>query len=123
VLFFARISAKLNLFFGVPRVNVEFLPKPLSHLASHFRKAPMNWVFPISITALSFASACWMERAIAAPTDGAFIGHILLAALTLLALLEHWFMVLPLPDRKLWVWMIPDRTLALLDKKEPNHGL
>ena len=123
VLFFARISAKLNLFFGVPRINVEFLPKPLSHLASHFRTAPMNWVFPISITSLSFAAACWMERAVAAPTDGAFIGHILLAALTLLALLEHWFMVLPLPDRKLWVWMIPDRSLALLDKKEPNHGL
>ncbi len=123
VLFFARISAKLNLFFGVPRINVDFLPKPLSHLASHFRTAPMNWVFPISITALSFASACWIERAIAAPTDGAVIGFILLAALTLLALLEHWFMVLPLPDAKLWTWMIPDRTLHLLDKKEPNHGL
>jgi putative photosynthetic complex assembly protein 2 len=123
VLFFARISAKLNLFFGVPRINTHFLPKPLSHLASHFRMAPMNWVFPISITALSFASACWMERAIAAPTEAAFIGHILLAALTLLALLEHWFMVLPLPDAKLWAWMIPDRTLHLLDKKEPRHGL
>jgi putative photosynthetic complex assembly protein 2 len=123
VLFFARISAKLNLFFGIPRINTGFLPTPLAHLPSHFRKAPMNWVFPISITALSFASACWMERAIAAPTDAAFVGHILLAALTLLALLEHWFMVLPLPDAKLWAWMIPDRSLALLDKKEPNHGL
>ena len=123
LLFFARISAKLNLFFGVPRINTGLLPRPLSHLASHFRTAPMNWVFPISITALSFAAACWMERAVAAPTDGAFIGHILLAALTLLALLEHWFMVLPLPDAKLWTWMIPDRTLALLDKKEPTHGL
>jgi putative photosynthetic complex assembly protein 2 len=123
ILFFARISAKLNLFFGVPRINIEFLPRPLSHLASHFRTAPMNWVFPLSITALSFAAACWMERAVAAQTDAAYIGHILLAALTLLALLEHWFMVLPLPDKKLWQWMIPDRTLTILDKKEPNHGL
>jgi len=32
-----------------------------------------------------------------------------LAALTALALLEHWFMVLPLPDAKLWRWMLPDR--------------
>lgn len=107
ILFFARISAKLNLFFGVPRIHTEFLPRPLSHLASHFRLAPMNWVFPISVTALSFAAACWMERAWSATTEEAFIGHVLLAALTLLALLEHWFMVLPLPDQKLWRWMLP----------------
>ncbi len=112
VLFFARISAKLNLFFGVPRIHTEFLPKPLAHLASHFHHAPMNWVFPISVTALTFAAACWMERALAAPSDGAMIGHILLTALTLLALLEHWFMVLPLPDEKLWRWMLPAATPA-----------
>jgi putative photosynthetic complex assembly protein 2 len=107
ILFFARISAKLNLFFGVPRIHTEFLPKPLSHLSSHFKNASMNWIFPISITALSFAAACWMERAYAAPTDAALVGHVLLAALTVLALLEHWFMVLPLPDQKLWRWMLP----------------
>jgi len=108
ILFFARASAKLNLFFGVPRINTEFLPRPLAHLASHFRHARMNWLFPISITLLTFAAACWLERALAAPTDAAQAGHILLTALTLLALLEHWFMVLPLPDQKLWRWMLPE---------------
>ena len=107
VLFAARISAKLNLFFGVPRIHTEFLPRPLSHLASHFRRAGMNWVFPISISGLTYASACWMERAAAAPDEGAFVGHVLLTVLTLLALLEHWFMVIPLPDQKLWRWMLP----------------
>jgi putative photosynthetic complex assembly protein 2 len=107
ILFFARISAKLNLFFGVPRIHTEFLPRPLAHLPSHFRHAPMNWVFPVSITALSFASACWLERVWTATTDGQLVGFTLLAALTLLALLEHWFMVLPLPDEKLWRWMMP----------------
>jgi putative photosynthetic complex assembly protein 2 len=107
VLFFARASAKLNLFFGVPRINTEFLPRPLTHLASHFRHARMNWLFPISVTLLTFAAACWLERAVAAPTDAAQAGHVLLTALTLLALLEHWFMVLPLPDQKLWRWMLP----------------
>ncbi|MEY4981960.1 MAG: hypothetical protein RIR62_226, partial [Pseudomonadota bacterium] len=62
VLFFARISAKLNLFFGVPRIHTEFLPRPLAHLPSHFRIAPMNAVFPVSITALTFAAACFLER-------------------------------------------------------------
>jgi putative photosynthetic complex assembly protein 2 len=108
VLFAARISAKLNLFFGVPRIHTEFLPRHLSHLSSHFRMAKMNWVFPVSITILSFGAACWIERAIAATSDGAFVGYVLLAALTLLALLEHWFMVLPLPDEKLWRWMLPE---------------
>jgi putative photosynthetic complex assembly protein 2 len=107
LLFFARASAKLNLFLGVPRINVEFLPGPLTHLASHFAHARMNWLFPVSITGLTFATACWLERAIAAPTEAALIGHALLAALTALALLEHWFMVLPLPDQKLWRWMLP----------------
>ena len=112
VLFFARASAKLNLFFGVPRINTEFLPRPLAHLASHFRRARMNFLFPISVTLLTFAAACWLERAFAAPTDAAQAGHILLTALTLLALLEHWFMVLPLPDQKLWRWMLPEAPAA-----------
>jgi len=113
VLFFARASAKLNLFFGVPRIHTEFLPRPLAHLASHFRHAGMNWLFPISVTALTFAAACWLERAISAPTDAARAGHVLIAALTLLALLEHWFMVLALPDQKLWRWMLPESPASL----------
>ena len=123
VLFFARISAKLNLFFGVPRIHTEFLPRPLAHLPSHFRKAPMNGFFPVSITALSFASACWMERAYTAQTDGHLVGFTLLSALTVLALLEHWFMVLPLPDQKLWRWMIPQpRTAQTLTQLTPANA-
>lgn len=106
-LYFARISAKLNLYFGVPRINTEFLPEALGHLASHFRISRLNWVFPISITALTFAAACWLERLYAASTPGDIAGFALLTAITLLALLEHWLMVLPLPDAKLWRWMLP----------------
>jgi len=107
VLFFARISAKLNLFFGVPRINVDFLPRALGHLPSHFRIRPMNWLFPFSVTALTFAAACWLERLYAAEMPGAITGFALLTALTTLALVEHWVMVLPIPDEKLWRWMLP----------------
>ncbi|NBZ86388.1 putative photosynthetic complex assembly protein PuhE [Stagnihabitans tardus] len=109
VLYFARISAKLNLFLGVPRIHTEFLPQALSHLESHFRRAAMNGFFPVSITLLTFATACWMERAAGATTEASLTGHVLLTVLTALALLEHWFMVLPLPDQKLYRWMLPKR--------------
>ena len=111
VLFAARVSAKLNLFLGVRKINVEFLPEHLNHLPSHFRIARMNWLFPISITALSFAVACFLERIWAVETQADIVGFALLSALSALALLEHWFMVLPLPDEKLWRWMLVERTV------------
>jgi putative photosynthetic complex assembly protein 2 len=109
VLFAARVSAKVNLFLGVPFVNVDFLPRPLAHLPSHFRRGGMNVLFPASVTALTLAAACWLERLHAAEAPGHVVGFSLLTTLTLLALLEHWFMVSPLPDEKLWRWMIPER--------------
>ena len=130
VLYFARLSAKLNLFLGVPRINFEFLPRPLAHLASHFRQSKITGFFPVAVTLLTFAAGCWLERAVSAPTEARQIGFVLLAVLTLLALLEHWFMVLPLPDQKLWRWMMPARktkpakATPLLDSlKENRNGL
>jgi len=107
LLFFARISAKLNLFLGVPRINIQFLPLPLGHLPSHFRFARMNPLFPFSVTALTAATALLLERTMTATTPGTITGFALLTCLCALALLEHWFMVLPLPDEKLWRWMLP----------------
>jgi putative photosynthetic complex assembly protein 2 len=127
VLFFARISAKLNLFFGVPRINVDFLPSALSHLSSYFRIRPLNWLFPISVTALTFAAGCWLERINDAQTQGAITGFALLTAITLLALLEHWVMVLPIPDAKLWRWMLPapktTTPKTTLKHQGGHHGL
>ncbi|MGK7755815.1 MULTISPECIES: putative photosynthetic complex assembly protein PuhE [unclassified Roseovarius] len=124
ILYFARISAKLNLYFGVPRINTEFLPKALGHLASHFRIQRLNWVFPFSISALTFAVACWLERLYAAQTGAEIVGFALLAALAGLALLEHWLMVLPLPDAKLWRWMLPAPKTQNDKAKRPeeSHG-
>jgi putative photosynthetic complex assembly protein 2 len=124
VLFGARISAKLNLFFGVPNINTDFLPSTLRHLPSHFRNRRMNPFFPLSVTALSLAAGFWLERLLTASPPGAEAGFALLTALTLLALLEHWFMVLPLPDRKLWSWMIePAAPKTTPDgRQEKPHG-
>jgi len=107
VLFFARISAKLNLFLGVSKINTEFLPVALAHLPSHFRIAKLNPIFPASIVLLTLATAVWFERLGADTDPGSAVGFALLAMMTALALLEHWMMVLPLPDAKLWRWLLP----------------
>lgn len=122
VLYFARISAKLNLYLGVPRINTEFIPSALSHLPSHFRIRALNWLFPISVTALAFAVACWLERMWATDTLGGLVGFALLTSITALALAEHWLMVLPLPDAKLWRWMLPASTTTQEKTPEGPHG-
>jgi putative photosynthetic complex assembly protein 2 len=110
LLFVARISAKLNLYLGVPRINTDFLPRPLGHLASYFRQGPVSGFFPLSVTLLAITVGCFLERlhaATQAADQGAVIGFTLLSMLSALALLEHWFMVWRVRDDKLWRWMIP----------------
>ena len=122
VLFIARISAKLNLYLGVPYVNVEFLPSTLAHLPSYFRRDRMNNFFPLSVTLLTFATGCWVERAISTGDDSSrAVGFWLLAALTALAVLEHWFMVMNLQDKKLWKWMMPEPRIPVGPYHPASH--
>ncbi|MEO1639673.1 MAG: putative photosynthetic complex assembly protein PuhE [Pseudomonadota bacterium] len=107
VLFLARIMAKLNLFFGVPRINVEFVPDRLQHLTSYFRRGPVTLAFPIAVTLLTALLAICAERLLSASSAPTVVGYTLLTAMAGLALLEHWLMVIPLPDAKLWRWMLP----------------
>lgn len=127
LLFGARILAKLNLFLGVPRINSHFLPRPLAHLPSHFRMRRITAFFPLSVSVLTGLSVLLLERAINVDEPGLAVGYALLTCLCLLALLEHWFMVLPLPDDKLWRWMIPAPKPLILqpqnDTIEDANGL
>ena len=124
ILYFARICAKLNLFFGVPRVNVEFVPATLAHLTSHFKISALNWFFPLSVTILTFALACWIERLISVDLLNQVIGFTLLSSLTAMALLEHWVMVLPIPAAKLWRWMLPqEKQKEEHFRRKDYHGL
>ncbi|MEW9921730.1 putative photosynthetic complex assembly protein PuhE [Marimonas sp. MJW-29] len=116
ILFVARISAKLNLFFGVPRINTEFVPQPLQHLKSYFRQGPITMAFPLGVTFLSITAACFAERMVSASSPEALAGFALLTALATLATLEHWLMVVPLPDAKLWRWMLPESPHATKDR-------
>lgn len=123
VLFGARVSAKLNLFLGVPRINTGFLPQPLSHLAGYFRQGPVSSFFPFSVTLLALALGCLIERLWRATAPGETVGFTLLVALTSLALLEHWFMIWRFHDDKLWRWMIPASTDETTRQRGAKHEL
>ncbi len=101
ILWLMRLSAKLNLFLGVPNLHDELLPRRLSHLRGHFRRGPMNPFLPASIILPLFAAGYLVMAATGsfATTAGA-----LMAALLALAALEHVFMLLPLPVMNLWNW-------------------
>lgn len=111
-LWVTRLSAKLNLFLGVPHFGDELMPAHLEHLRSYFAVRPINLLFPLSVTAITAAAALLVARALhpgALPVEVS--GLICLAALLVLGVLEHWFMVLPVRDAALWRWAA-GRTLA-----------
>jgi hypothetical protein len=110
ILWVMRQSAKLNLFLGVRNLSEEFLPEHLRYLESFFRKRPMNLLLPISITASTMLAVLLWQEALA-DGAGAFqvIGHTFLATMLTLAVLEHWFLVLPLPATALWQWSLRSR--------------
>ena len=119
VLFVMRLSAKFNLFLGVPNLSDEFMPPHLEHLKSYLPRRPTGLFMPISMT-LGLVLAAWLmaQATAAAPHSAAAIGLVLAFALTLLALLEHAFMVLPVRDTALWKWATPrkDDGAALPDE-------
>jgi putative photosynthetic complex assembly protein 2 len=112
VLWVMRLSAKLNVFLGVPNLTEEFLPPSLGFLKSYFAKRPMNLLFPISVTGATLLTWLLVERAMGGGGEFTAAGYTLLATLTALAVLEHWLLVLPLPAAALWSWGLKSREMA-----------
>jgi putative photosynthetic complex assembly protein 2 len=114
VLWVMRLSAKLNLFFGVRNLSEEFLPEQLRYLESYFRRRPMNLLWPVAVSVSSLAAILLWQGAFAGET-GLFeaTGLTFVATLLTLAIVEHWFMVSPLPATLLWKWGLQSR--AALD--------
>ena len=110
VLWWMHQSAKLNVFLGVRNLNEEFLPEHLQFLRSFLTKKPMNLLFPVSVT-VSTVIAVRLVQAAIAPGAGAFhaAGFTFLATMMVLAILEHWLLVLPLPAAALWGWSLRSR--------------
>lgn len=109
VLWLMRWSAKLNLFLGVPNLN-DWLPEHLAYLKSYMPKRSMNLLFPISVTVSTLIVVLMVSRALSpGASEFEVVSLILVASLLALGILEHWFLVLPLPDEALWAWALPSR--------------
>jgi len=104
ILWGMRLSAKLNLFLGVRNLGEKLLPDSLLYLRSFMLKRPMNPLFPVSVTIATGIAVLLGAGAATAETAFEAAAYTFLATLMALALLEHWFMVLPLPAEALWKW-------------------
>ncbi|WP_291295296.1 putative photosynthetic complex assembly protein PuhE [Elioraea sp.] len=107
LLWVMRLSAKLNLFLGVPNLAEEFLPDHLTYLQSYFRRRPMNLLLPFSVTGGTIGTVLLFQAATADGASAADIaGFTFLATMLALAVIEHWFLVLPIPSVLLWAWSL-----------------
>lgn len=113
ILWLARLSTKLNIYLGVPNHTEQFLPAHLKYIATYFCRRPMNLLFPVTVTATTIVTALFVASA-AAPEAMPFevAGYVFLATLMALAVLEHWFLVLPIPSAELWTWGLSSRDPA-----------
>lgn len=110
ILWGMRESAKLNMFLGVRNLNEEFLPDHLQFLRSFFRRKAMNLLFPVSITVSMVILTLLVSEAVATgSSDFDAAGYAFLSTLMALAILEHWFLVLPIPTASLWRWGLRSR--------------
>ena len=105
VLWSMRLSAKLNLFLGVRNLSENFLPPHLAYLQSYFTRRAWNWLMPVSLLAASSVALPLWLAVPEQPADGfAATSLSLVAGLLTLAVIEHLFMVVPLPTGWLWKW-------------------
>ena len=110
IIWLMHSSAKINAVLGVRNLNDHFFPEQLRYLSSFLKRRPMNLLFPVSITVSTVAIAVLLHKAMSIENDPfellAFTFYIVILAL---GLLEHWFLVLPIPAEALWNWSVKAR--------------
>ncbi len=100
-----RQSAKINLFLGVPVTNDELMPDAVRFLKTYFARRPVGAFFPVSVTLATAALVIMIQRiAEVAATPFEIVSLTLVSTLFALGVVEHWFMLLPLPAITLWGW-------------------
>ena len=113
VLWTMRQSAKLNIFLGVRNLNESFLPPHLLYLQTYFTRRRLNALFPWSVLVSTVVAVPLWQAALASGASPFEVAqYALVASLLSLAVLEHWFLVLPMPSEWLWKWGLRSREPA-----------
>jgi putative photosynthetic complex assembly protein 2 len=111
-----RISAKLNLFLGVPNTGEIMLPAHLKYLGAFFRHRKLNILFPISVTVTTVLCVQLIGAAWGRTSWDFKAGEMtLLATLATLAWLEHWMLILPMRADAPWTFTRPAAVRAAPD--------
>lgn len=123
LLFVMRLSAKFNIFAGVPHLSTEMMPDHMRYLASYFRIRPASGFFAISLIGIA-ALAAWLGNAAITSEGGLATGYALAFALVILAFVEHGFLVVPWQDTRLFRWAIPAnvRNRFAIAQHNDNNG-
>jgi putative photosynthetic complex assembly protein 2 len=118
IMWWMHQSARLNVFLGVRNLNAEFLPPHLQYLRSFLTHRPMNLLFPVSVTVSTVVAGELFQRAaMDSASSFAAAGFTFLGVLMTVAILEHWFLMLPLPIAALWGWSLRLRSAAFRTPK------
>lgn len=110
LLWLMRTSAKLNVVLGVLNLGEEFLPPHLRYLLSFMARRPMNLLMPVSLTAGTIGAVLLGQAALSAGSLAQMAGFTMLTSILTLAVIEHWFLILPLPFARLWDWALHFKT-------------
>ncbi len=109
LLWIMRVSAKLSIYLGARHSLSEMMPVRQKYLTTYFRTDRTTPLLPVIIV-LALGVFGWLcTLGMAADTTQA-VGIALVATLLGLAIIEHIFLLLPLPDSVLWLWAAPKET-------------
>ncbi len=99
-------SAKLNVFLGVRNFRIDLLPTQMHYVRDLLGRGASNILFPFSV-ALATGTAMMLGYAAFQPDidPAQRIGSLFVATMITLGLIEHWLLVLPLPE-SVWTFAL-----------------
>jgi hypothetical protein len=81
------------------------MPDAVQFLKTYFARKPVSAFFPLSVTLATAVLVVMIQRIVeVATTPFEVVGLTLVSTLFALGVVEHWFMLLPLPAITLWSW-------------------
>lgn len=107
ILWGMRISAKLVVFTGAPNLVDQFMPRHLDYMKTYFSRRAPGSLFAAALVTITTVSVLLAFTAFGHPPGShASAGFLLLTALAILAVIEHWVLILPVRDPSLWGWAL-----------------